>query len=204
MKCDKCNHNLPDDSEFCQYCGNKIQIAVSESKTIADEASSTLDEIVVGVASTSDNAMYEDILNNPVEAKTTATEKEKEAKNQSQPDNESNEEIAPALEKLIYTRALPSFDGNDSVEKTLKGRNNKKIKIRYCSRCGSLIDNDSKICTGCKKKYFKIRLKKTSIALIILSLVLAASVVIDFLQYYEIKSLKQRQTLLETKVRFKH
>ena len=25
MICNKCNHNLPDDSEFCQYCGNKVE-----------------------------------------------------------------------------------------------------------------------------------------------------------------------------------
>lgn len=34
MICNKCNHELPDDSEFCQYCGNKIQnvpIETSES-----------------------------------------------------------------------------------------------------------------------------------------------------------------------------
>ena len=26
MKCIHCNHNLPDDSEFCQYCGRKVDL----------------------------------------------------------------------------------------------------------------------------------------------------------------------------------
>ena len=25
ITCNKCNRNLPDDSEFCQYCGIKIE-----------------------------------------------------------------------------------------------------------------------------------------------------------------------------------
>ena len=33
MVCNKCNHILPDDSMFCQYCGNKI--TVDETKNVS-------------------------------------------------------------------------------------------------------------------------------------------------------------------------
>ena len=41
MVCNKCNHKLPDDSEFCQYCGAKIEPITDEvdSSVVApDEA----------------------------------------------------------------------------------------------------------------------------------------------------------------------
>ncbi len=31
MICNKCNHKLPDDSEFCQYCGNKLELGSVDS-----------------------------------------------------------------------------------------------------------------------------------------------------------------------------
>ena len=43
MICKKCNHKLPDDSEFCQYCGNKINSEEVPETSSPDE---TLNEIL--------------------------------------------------------------------------------------------------------------------------------------------------------------
>ena len=40
MICSKCNHNLPDDSEFCQYCGSKIQKVTNITDNIPSSISS--------------------------------------------------------------------------------------------------------------------------------------------------------------------
>ena len=40
MICTKCNHKLPDDSEFCQYCGNKIE-TLQKKEIVSDELTET-------------------------------------------------------------------------------------------------------------------------------------------------------------------
>ena len=45
MKCNKCNSNIPSDSEFCPICGNKIEEIEKEKKTI----SISLNKTIIGI-----------------------------------------------------------------------------------------------------------------------------------------------------------
>ena len=49
MFCNKCNHSLPEDSEFCQYCGNKIETLIQEievEEVFADETTETIEVVL--------------------------------------------------------------------------------------------------------------------------------------------------------------
>ena len=52
MKCTKCNHTLPDDSEFCQYCGARIEKTAeppveTKPEVIVEEVPAVLTEKIV-------------------------------------------------------------------------------------------------------------------------------------------------------------
>ena len=81
----------------------------------------------------------------------------------------------------------------EAKRKKKKPKKVKKVKTKFCSRCGSVVDRETKICSGCGKKYFKgIKFTKFSITVIILSVVLLTSVIINFVQYTEIDYLNGR------------
>jgi len=81
----------------------------------------------------------------------------------------------------------------EAKRKKKKPKKERKVKTKFCSRCGSVVDRETKICSGCGKKYFKgIKFTKFSITVIILSVVLLTSVIINFAQYSEIDYLNGR------------
>ena len=66
----------------------------------------------------------------------------------------------------------------------------KPIKVKYCSKCGSLIDNTSKKCTGCGKQYFKgIRI---NIPIFILVAIIIVLCILTFHTTNENKTLLQQ------------
>ena len=73
--------------------------------------------------------------------------------------------------------------------KTETPKKEKKVKTRYCSRCGSLIDNKTKACTGCGKQYFKIRFTKFTI----LAIILVISIIFNVVQLIDRNAIDERR-----------
>jgi len=64
-----------------------------------------------------------------------------------------------------------------------KEKQDKKIKIKYCSQCGSQIDPVTKKCMGCGKQYFKgIKITKFTCITTIVAVFLIISVVLNIFQ----------------------
>lgn len=72
--------------------------------------------------------------------------------------------------------------------KKVKINKEKKVKTKYCSKCGSLVDNETKICSGCGKKYFKgLKFKNFSLAIFILYSLLIVSLILNIIQFIELQ-----------------
>ena len=115
MICSKCNHKLPDDSEFCQYCGSKVEnLAVAEP--IEDE--------LTDVA----NMSGEDALKFIMATQVKATKEAYDANAQSQPNNEGDLDFGLIPEKPIYTLAMRSVDGETEYLSKLRTSDGQRIK----------------------------------------------------------------------------
>ncbi len=87
MICNKCNHKLPNDSEFCQYCGSKIEIATAP----AEETPSI---------------SKEEALAKILAAGVVEGHKAVEANRAAQPQNEADSQFGLVPEKPIYTAGI--------------------------------------------------------------------------------------------------
>ena len=128
MICNKCNHNIPDDSEFCQYCGNKLEKSEATENSNAVESASLADD-----CSDISDMSLDDILK--IQAK--ATIDAMNANSEAQPDFECDEDFGLVPEKPIFTLALKSVDGEEEYLNKLRTTNGERI--RYSRRGSTMV-----------------------------------------------------------------
>ena len=187
MKCTKCNHALPDDSEFCQYCGNRLG------------TSAVMPEVDAAIVAAETTTASEVPVKNDIEAADSMEMPKQWAGEvlRLQPEME-NLEPYKATEPRLSVHAqetIGTINVNrqsqisrgstmDLKPEAAKPKKVKQPKKKYCSRCGAQIDAESKQCIGCGRKYFKgIKVNKFVATITILSVMIAALIGINIFQY---------------------
>lgn len=104
---------------------------------------------------------------------------------------------APVGFVIYHAEKLPQVSVQQS--RPQKQKKKKAPKVRYCSRCGSLIDSETKKCTGCERQYFRgIRFKKPTFVVVILVLLLVAVSTLGAWQYKNVQEMiAEKQTIIE-------
>lgn len=159
MKCPKCGYILPQDSEFCQYCGEKLAILPEiNSNSKAPEGSSEISEDQICNSAVVEKSAQE-------EGNVSSIHGEKESS-------------CPDEKLLTEKKALNVLQDNSARENGPPVSNKKK---KFCKLCGGLIDPKTKRCTSCGQQHFGF--SKNVFFVAIFTVILLALAGLNIFQY---------------------
>ena len=190
MKCSKCGFVLPDDSEFCQYCGVKLNQEVTSADSIEDAVATPVPENLIEQPeplAVSADTIAEPVVVEGVHEPIAASEELAATGVVADTHLPSDSEADGRAEPSITSAPLISQEPPDAMTPSKKA-NKRKIKQRYCKFCGHKIDYITKKCTGCGKQYLRWKIRLSTVLLV---LALIASITVNSLQYLSILDLKE-------------
>lgn len=152
MYCPKCGYALPADSEFCQYCGEKLAVEVdgADAFTVAitEQASPAGEQ----QSSAESSQIFEEESVLPAHKEPAS----------------SNEDI------VSNDHQIESAANNNGLTQLSDKASLRDKKKRFCKFCGGLIDENSKKCSSCGKQFFRFSARIVGmIALIIVFVALS-------------------------------
>lgn len=177
MKCPKCGYPLPENSEFCQYCGTRLTLQSSSDMPVEKAGISTSTTSTAPIAKSipkpaseifptapqPEDAQEMPIIHRAYNSYNEHTEVS--------PVSSSSHEKSGTAAKPIISTAAPKVEAETS--------SNSNRKQAFCKKCGAAIDPTTKKCTGCGKQYFKA---KITIPLVLLFVLLITSAGINVVQ----------------------
>lgn len=111
MKCEKCGQTIPNDSEFCQYCGYTIKKEQSHQN----------------IPFSQDSMSAQDFIHTLMKMQAQETASAMKANQTEQPDFEKDEDFGLVSHKPIYTLAVDLVKGEKEYLSRLRTTNGEKI-----------------------------------------------------------------------------
>lgn len=165
MNCLKCGYPIPDDSQFCQYCGVKIEYPAADGPSVQAEAEKctypSAEEAAVPVSPSARETAA------PVSSPVRET---------------AGSAIHTDRGGQGPTALVSSGEVRTAAPYPEKKRRSKE---RFCKLCGGHIDRDTRRCESCGRQYFKFRPRVLVSVLAALIIVLLAG--LNVYQYLTIR-----------------